>query len=258
MIRLEKAEYLGSARKSFFLGNVVISETEYHQKVSEDWHCHSNNHLSLFLEGGTLEQRKNAEIQAVPGKVLAYPKELPHRNRHTVFPSRNINLEIEDSFLANYGLHFNLSDTVDTSYFLLKMFNECQINDQTSTDSILSLLLAIFESKTLDLNANSPVWMSVIKEILNDRWNENVSLQELSDALGIHPVTVSKGFPKHFHCTLGEYTRRLKVHRSVHLIKSSNKSLTEIALECGFFDQSHFTKTFKSLTGYSPRELQNL
>ena len=31
-------------------------------------------------------------------------------------------------------------------------------------------------------------------------------------------------------------------------------SLTDLAYELGYFDQAHFTKTFQSLTGYSPSE----
>lgn len=258
MIRLEKATFLGSVKRLFFLQGVVITETEYRCKVSEDWHYHVNNHLTLILHGGNLEQRKNAEVQAIPGKVLAYPMGMPHRNRHTVHPSRNINLEIEDAFLHQYNLNFSVPGIEDISFFLLKIYNECFINDNDSKTSIQSLLLSIFQSRDRNITSGTSQRVALIKEVLNDRWNENISLSELSDALGVHPVTVSKAFPKYFGCTLGEYSRRLKIHRAIHLMKSSNRPITEIALECGFFDQSHFTKTFKSLTGCTPRDFKNL
>lgn len=88
--------------------------------------------------------------------------------------------------------------------------------------------------------------------MLNDRWNESPSLKDLSTALGIHPVTIPKLFPKYFSCPFGEYLRRLKIEKSLQMIKKSSASLTEIAYECRFYDQSHFTRVFKNLTGFSP------
>ncbi|NML24009.1 helix-turn-helix transcriptional regulator [Pseudoflavitalea sp. G-6-1-2] len=40
--------------------------------------------------------------------------------------------------------------------------------------------------------------------------------------------------------------------RSVHLIRTSAASLTDIGYECGYYDQTHFIKQFKSFTGVTP------
>ncbi|WP_407933708.1 helix-turn-helix domain-containing protein [Aquimarina algiphila] len=46
----------------------------------------------------------------------------------------------------------------------------------------------------------------------------------------------------------------MKIDRSLDLLKSKQHSLTEIAYICGFSDQSHFTRVFKSISGYLPKE----
>ena len=102
----------------------------------------------------------------------------------------------------------------------------------------------------------SPRWMHRLDELLNEKWNEPVTLKELSVSTETHPVTISKNFRKYFSCTLGEYMRKLKIDRSIPLIKNSNMSLTDIASHCGFADQSHFTRTFLRTTGFLPKEFR--
>jgi AraC family transcriptional regulator len=102
-----------------------------------------------------------------------------------------------------------------------------------------------------------PAWMKCVHEVMNDRWADTLSLKELSEAAGVHPVTVSHYFPRYFSCTLGAYMRKLKVEKALELLKSGG-GLTETAYACGFFDQSHFIKTFRELTGYLPAQYQKL
>jgi AraC family transcriptional regulator len=87
---------------------------------------------------------------------------------------------------------------------------------------------------------------------MNDCWDEEMKLDDLAEVAGVHRVTVSKAFGKYFGCSFGEYRRRLRIERSFPMIRAK-KSLTDVALDCGFFDQSHFTRTFKNLTGFSPK-----
>ena len=258
MIQLERATYLGNNRRSFSIEGIAITETEYTKKVSESWHYHVNNHISYILQGGNREQRKNHEAQALPGNLLIYPSGVLHRNLDTAHPSKNINLEVDDKFLLQHDLKFSMASCVRLKFLVLKAYKECLINDNDSETSIKALVLNAFEFFQEKRERISPKWVALIAEVLHDRWNENVSVTELSNQLKLHPVTISKSFPKHFHCTLGEYSRKIKIDKAVSLINHSNRSLTEIALECGFFDQSHFIKTFKDITGFTPKEYQRL
>jgi AraC family transcriptional regulator len=258
MIRLEKATYLGKNLRSFSLDGIAVTETEYTKKVSESWHYHVNNHISYILQGGNREQRKNYESQVHPGNLLIYPSGLMHRNLNTAHPSKNINLEIEDNFLLRHDLKFSTSTPERLKFVVLKVYKECLTSDNDSETSVTALVLNAFESFHEKHERISPRWTAQIAQVLHDRWNENVSLTQLSNELKLHPVTISKSFPKHFHCTLGEYSRKIKIDKAISLINHSHKSLTEIALECGFFDQSHFIRTFKDVTGFTPKEYRRL
>ncbi len=262
MISLKTKEFLGKTTRQFSFDDYDISMVKYHQPVSEDWHSHEKYHLSLILQGGNLESRKGEDIQILPGRIVLYDREEVHRNLHTTFPSENLNIEIDDLFfkqneLSTSGFKTAILKNTEAQFNLLKMYKELSINDISSSESIHSLLLTLFSgySKVIDCR---PPWVDVIKELLCDRWNEFITLEELSQELHIHPVTISRYFSKYFNCTLGEYMRRIKIEKAILYLKHSNKSLTEITFLCGFSDQSHFSKIFKLNTGFRPYEFRKI
>jgi AraC family transcriptional regulator len=76
----------------------------------------------------------------------------------------------------------------------------------------------------------------------------------MAEAVGAHPVYLSREFHRHFRCTVGEYVRQLRIELACHKLSGSDEPLALIALAAGFFDQSHFSRTFKLLTGMSPAQ----
>ncbi|WP_268846173.1 AraC family transcriptional regulator [Flavobacterium aestivum] len=265
MYHLEKEIYLGNSKNTYTNSQgISIIETEYQHKVYEGWHSHENAHITLFLKGGTIEKRKKENFAVSPGTVLFYHSDELHLNQNTLFPSKNINLEIDENHFKEFQITEELlrngtANSVQTKLMILKIYNECLIGDTFSKDSV-NMLLSNFASNQnyLDQFSKCPTWVNSLYELLNDCWNENPSLNDLSKILNINPISISKHFPKYFGCTLGEYIRRLKIDRSLTLIQQDSVSLTDVSFECGFADQSHFIRTFKQQTGFLPKKFQHL
>ncbi len=265
MHKLEKEQYLGNTKKSFTASpGIAIIETEYQNKVFEGWHSHENAHITLFLKGGTTEKRKNRAERVGAGSLLFYHSDELHMNHDTLFPSRNINIEIEDRFLKELNIaegfiEKSVRNAELTKFLILKMFRETIISDPFSGDTVKMLFSQLTDSfSPLQHPKKIPYWVKSLEELLNDCWNENPNLQDLSKILQVSPITISKYFPRYFGCTLGEYMRRLKVSRSLPMIQLNKSTLTEIGFACGFSDQSHFTRTFKNQTGFLPKQFQQL
>ena len=53
-------------------------------------------------------------------------------------------------------------------------------------------------------------------------------------------------------CTLTEYVTRERIDRGIYLLQRTEKSVQEIAAECGIQDANYFIKLFKKLTGLTP------
>jgi AraC-like DNA-binding protein len=104
-----------------------------------------------------------------------------------------------------------------------------------------------------------PEWAKELKEIIQDQIDTNLtlSLKEISESLNVHPTYLSREFSKYFdNLTFGDYIRKLRIEKSLELLKDPTYSLSEIAYLTGFSDQSHFNRIFKIHTGKNPSDFR--
>jgi AraC-like DNA-binding protein len=100
-----------------------------------------------------------------------------------------------------------------------------------------------------------PSWAKELKELIQDQLDINLSLslKELSGELNVHPAYLSREFSKYFDdLSFGEYVRKMRIDKAIHLLQQTDHSLSEIAYLTGFSDQSHFTRIFKKQTDQNP------
>jgi AraC family transcriptional regulator len=178
--------------------------------------------------------------------------------------SIHVNLEMNAAFFLRSGLSEatfggTLHQTPDAQFLMLQVYRELAADDPFSHTSIQMLLLEyLSRAECWQEQEKVPEWLKKVHEAMNDCWSETLTLKELSGAAGVHPVTISTYFPRYFSCTFGAYMRKLKVERALQLLKTPGMKLTDIAYSCGFFDQSHFTRTFKELTGFLPAQYHKI
>lgn len=85
----------------------------------------------------------------------------------------------------------------------------------------------------------------------------HTTVDALSKSLGISKGYASRCFKQHMGVTIMQYAKKIKVERAKTLLLNSNSSILEIAILLGFYDQAHFTKAFKELSGITPTEFRN-
>ncbi|MEP7143228.1 MAG: helix-turn-helix transcriptional regulator [Ferruginibacter sp.] len=266
MLILQKGSFLGNIKHLHSDKGATVSVTNYYctdiDASSKHYHEHPN--LYFILNGSSVEKKRGCEKELLAGSLQFYYAGEQHQNIRKGFPSESINLEIEYSLLSENSLtEDKINDTVklfpSVKFAIIKILKELKTNDALSSITINMLILQIISQlKGGKFGNASPIWIKQLHSLLNDCWNETVSLNSLSGTLGISPITISRYFPSYFKCTMGEYMRELKIDRAVELIKSTKLSLTEIAYTCGFADQSHFIRTFKQQTGVLPGKYQRL
>nr|WP_298924606.1 AraC family transcriptional regulator [uncultured Allomuricauda sp.] len=260
-VPLKKGNYLAPHFSISSFDDLLVGITTYDAPIETGvWHFHEIPMISFVLYGSNTEYRKGRSIRRNSGSANYYHAHELHKNVYDQFPSKHISLELDLNYLKKLeyteaDIQLAVEKSQDSIFTFIRLMNEAQTNDVQSKNTVEMLFLSFMENALVSKdNAQFPPWMSLVREILNDRWNENISLKELSNKVHVHPTTISKHFRKFFGCTLGEYTRKLKVEHSINFLHSSNYSLTEIAYICGFSDQSHFIRTFKSMTGYLPKK----
>lgn len=242
------------------VGTFYVS-THFELANSDLLHFHDQPHLTFILNGGLLDKRQRIEKERFAGELMFFHAGEPHRTITKIFPTKYFTLQFQNRFFERVGseakLNAAMKKRAGAKFEMLKIYKELLVNDEFSGDSIEMLLFNLLKNENAEKDFR-PDWMNKVVERLNDAWNEEISVSELARAANVHPKTVSRCFPKYFACTLGEYRRKIRIEKSLALIKSSKLTLTEIAHECGFYDQSHFTETFKQLTGLRPKQFRKL
>jgi len=99
-----------------------------------------------------------------------------------------------------------------------------------------------------------PRWLQQAKDLLQAQFTEHLTLAEVAQNVGVHPVHLAQMFHKSYRSTVGDYLRRLRIEYACRELASSETPIVEIALAAGFCDQSHFTRTFKRSTGMAPSQ----
>ncbi|MXV16636.1 helix-turn-helix domain-containing protein [Hufsiella ginkgonis] len=174
-----------------------------------------------------------------------------------------MNLELEPEFFDRYGVRENdvapklLKDRPGAVLLMVRLYKELSLADEHTADSVHLLLLDAASGWKTDI-LYFPPWVNTVRELLNDRWNDQVTLNEIAIAAGVHPVTVSKYFTRYFGVGFGEYRRKLKVERAIQMISTGHIPLTEVSYACGFFDQSHFIRAFKDFTAMRPTDFRKV
>ncbi|MCE3076851.1 helix-turn-helix domain-containing protein [Chryseobacterium gwangjuense] len=264
MKNLRNGEFFGQTHETLSFDGLTFTDTEYtHSFV--DWHYHENPYFTFLLQGNMSEGNKKEVYDCSAGTLLYHHWEDAHYNIKPDVFTRGFHIEITKEWFEKFQLS---KDQIEGSFtiknptvklLVYQIFKETKLNDDSFNLSINQLVLNIFDQLPHQKNNSDkkPVWVKQIDEILHENCTEQLNLTALSKNLNIHPMHLSRDFQKHFQCNLGEYLRKLKVEKSLKLLNEF-ESLSEVALECGFSDQSHFIRCFKENIGITPLKYKKL
>jgi hypothetical protein len=160
------------------------------------------------------------------------------------------------------GLSRNIKDDYELLELGMKVYDGLytwakHLHQQKHTQApVEQLLLEVYHKYLKQGNVKkAPEWTRELKEMIQDQLDTNMamSLHQVSEQLEINPAYLSREFSKYFeNLSFGEYIRKMRIEKAMHLMDTTAYSLTEIAYLTGFSDQSHFTRIFKKQTGQIP------
>ncbi|MBR1968458.1 MAG: helix-turn-helix transcriptional regulator, partial [Clostridia bacterium] len=117
-----------------------------------------------------------------------------------------------------------------------------------STQNLPSIFAASATNKVKNI---SPDILKIIAYI-NANYNQPITLKTLSDKFYLSKVSLCKKFKKAMRCSIMDYVSHLRLNKAKSILRSQNKSMEEIAAECGYSSASYFYLTFKKQVGLSP------
>lgn len=121
----------------------------------------------------------------------------------------------------------------------------------------MSMIEYYFDMVTNHIEKNYNYIVNKIIGYLYFHIESPVSLHEISKDLNLSIGYISNCFKKNMGISVMNYAKKIKVDRAKTLLLNTNKSILDISIILGFCDQSHFSKTFKKITGLSPMEYRS-
>ncbi len=116
----------------------------------------------------------------------------------------------------------------------------------------LSFFFQLFSFHEKKNNITGNRYVKEAKKYMNINFYRNVSITEVSDAIGVDDRYLYNLFIKHENMSPKKYLTNLKLNRAKHMLKNTNSPISEIAISTGFQDALSFSRFFSKNIGYSP------
>lgn len=257
----ENAELSGRLVRQRTSGSLNIREHHYPAGLFLPLHSHVNAYLTVVMYGDYIETCAAAEESCGPGAIRFLPAGQNHTDRYNE-ATRCLHVEIPDAILERLReLEFDVIGTVGSpslSDLGRRLYREF-LEDNAESSLVIEGLVLEMLGQSARSNGNTegaevPDWLLTSREILESDFRGKVKLTTVAAQVGVHPVHLCREFRRHFNCTVGEYLRKKRIEYACEELKKETLSIKQIGINSGFWDQTHFTSTFKRLVGTTPKK----
>ncbi|MFO7846218.1 MAG: AraC family transcriptional regulator, partial [Balneolaceae bacterium] len=106
---------------------------------------------------------------------------------------------------------------------------------------ILAYILRIVE------HSQTPIW-----EVMEANYMYDLKIQDFANIANRSLSTFKREFKKHYKTSPGKWLTDRRLKRAESMLRSGNKSISEVSFDCGFKNSSHFSRVFKEKFNTSP------
>jgi len=250
---LRAGEFFGTPLMAEQLGTFSLSLWRIDGPGSLPWHRHERPYVTFVVRGGYRERLSSGDRACNARAVVMHaPGEL-HADDFTRSATC---LSIESDSRFDYDDVAGVIESPTTSFVGDRMFAELQAHDAFSPIVIEGLMLEMFgEAARARVASFEPRWLRDVRDTIATNFDAKLTLAALARGANVHPAHLARAFRRHYGRTVGESIRASRVEKAKERI-AAGEMLSNVAIDCGFSDQSHLTRTFRRLTGMTPAAFQ--
>ena len=257
-----------------------VSRTCEYEK-NEMHHIHVSCEI-LFAELGTAVYTVSGrDYRLAPGDVLVIGSMEHHQRRIETLPFQRYGLTLLPSYYESlqpdedlkrllrtptpedFVLHYKQLDPevfADCVHLLEMLYAEQRtdrpfraLNERSIVTQLLVTLFRAFGLVPAEhVQTEMDKRMADIKLYIDTHYRDFLDLQVLSGAFYLHPVTISKEFKRCFGQPPIQYINSVRVCMAARLLETTRRSITDIALFCGYDNVNTFLRRFKAVMNTSP------
>jgi AraC-like DNA-binding protein len=126
---------------------------------------------------------------------------------------------------------------------------------QTRVNQLLDELLVTIVrqlSQQQNQRRDFPHAFEQLEQMLRDSLDHPWTVEEMATVVGLGSTAFTEKVKAYSGFSPLNYLINIRIAEAMRQLRQTNKSLTDIALDTGFYSSQHFSTTFKKLTGYTP------
>jgi AraC family transcriptional regulator len=225
-------------------------------------HTHDDPTVCCIQRGRFVEYYRGKAVDCDRTMVKVTPAWEPHWNRfEAATTGTRINVD-RSRFEHMSAIHAMLGErlfvrNIAVDGLARRLAAEMAVADDAARLTVEGLLLELLGRLARlrePQSTRSARWLLRANELIYDRYRSSLSLGDIAAAVGVDSTTLARAYRRAFGCTVGERIRSLRVEHAARELVSTTKPLSRIAMEAGFYDQSHFTNVFRRRLALTPRE----
>lgn len=223
-------------------------------------HFHKVWSLGFITNGSEYISFNETDVLLSKDTQILIPPYSLHKNwgsKNSVWTYRAIYLNSELIRSIAKELKLDYSELASFPYFV----NQGVENFEVTEGAIIKVLENIFlNAKREECFTSSSVRkdddLNELLNYLSVNYNSKITLGDLENKFKINKYKLLRIFKNKVGVSPLEYQMSIRIEKSKQLF-FEDIPLTHIALESGFFDQSHFTHSFKRYVGVTPGDFKN-
>lgn len=252
-------QYFGKLHRQICVSpGLLIVESSIQPKTKLPIHSHENAYFNFVCAGGFEENVGGWRSELRPNVLTFHPAYQPHCQTIGEAEVRWLNIELSKQFMERFARPMGSGQTCrvespNTVLIVNRMASELGCPDELSQLVLSGLIFELCGNFFRESRAKSRRPLAYCaKEIIDSRLTETIGLQELAKELETTESRLATEFRAQFKQTIGDYIRNSRIAIATRLMADADRSLANISLELGFFDQSHFSRSFKRVMGTTP------
>jgi AraC-like DNA-binding protein len=230
-------------------------------------HLHEEYSIALMLGGKETTVCRGSTFTAVPGTILLINAEEAHssssqRSEYRIFKiTAKALTDIASTTSGRPPNRRLFTDVVVTDKAVFRLLLDLHLNLEKKASALeyesefvsrMALLLARQAGTCLTAEPARELWcVNAARDYIRAHYTESVSLAKLASFTNLSPFHLLRVFRKQVGCPPHEYQTQVRITQARKLIRDG-VSLSNVALETGFVDQSHFSRNFKRIVGIPP------
>lgn len=127
-------------------------------------------------------------------------------------------------------------------------------SDMVSSFVNIMTICASYLTLSNSVTGNKPTIAQLAMRYISENYAERISIRDICAAIGYSKSTVLNAFKNEYSTTINAYLTELRLENAKKLLADNEKTVNEIALYCGFSDQSYFSKVFSAKYGITPTD----